>query len=209
VARVTERPRCEWALGSPAMTDYHDTEWGVPVHEDVVHFEFLILEGAQAGLSWSTVLNRRSGYRRAFAHFDPAAVARFTPARVEKLLIDPGIIKNRAKVVSAVRNAQAFLEVQAEFGTFDRYIWGFVGGATRVNRWRRGDQLPATSAESEALSKDLKRRGFGFVGPTVCYAHLQATGLVNDHLVRCFRYAELTPAPSARPGSRARPSRTP
>ena len=173
------------------MTAYHDTEWGVPVHDDLVHFEFLVLEGAQAGLSWSTVLNRRAGYRKAFAGFDAARVARFSPARVEKLLADPGIIRNRAKVEATVRNARAFLAVQEEVGSFDVYIWSFVGGRPLVNRWRRTEQLPATSPESEALSMDLKRRGFGFVGPTVCYAHLQAAGLVNDHLVSCYRYQDL------------------
>src|SRR5579871_449909 len=166
--------RCDWAGTDPDMVAYHDTEWGVPVHDDPTHFEFLVLEGAQAGLSWSTILKRRAGYRKAFAGFDPAKVARFTPARVEKLLLDPGIIRNRAKVEATVRNAHAFLAVQEEFGTFDSYLWGFVGGRPVVNAWRRTAQLPATSAESEAMSKDLKRRGFGFVGPTVCYAHLQA-----------------------------------
>ncbi len=189
---MSEPARCEWATGNPAMTAYHDTEWGVPVHDDLVHFEFLVLEGAQAGLSWSTVLNRRAGYRKAFAGFDAARVARFSPARVEKLLADPGIIRNRAKVEATVRNARAFLAVQEELGSFDVYIWSFVGGHPLVNRWRRTEQLPASSPESEALSKDLKRRGFGFVGPTVCYAHLQAAGLVNDHLVSCYRYRELT-----------------
>ena len=184
--------RCEWGGNDPEMVAYHDTEWGVPVHDDPTHFEFLVLEGAQAGLSWSTILHRRAGYRKAFAGFDPAKVARFTPARVEKLLADPGIIRNRAKVESAVRNARAFLAVAEEFGSFDAYVWGFVGGRPIVNSWRRIGQVPPTSPESEALSKDLRRRGFGFVGPTVCYAHLQATGLVNDHLVSCFRYAELT-----------------
>jgi DNA-3-methyladenine glycosylase I len=186
------RQRCDWAGSDPEMVAYHDTEWGVPVHDESTHFEFLVLEGAQAGLSWSTILKRRGGYRKAFAGFDPVKVARFTPARVEKLLLDPGIIRNRAKVESTVRNAKAFLAVQKEFGTFDAYIWGFVGGRPVVNKWRRTAQLPPTSAESEALSKDLRRRGFGFVGPTVCYAHLQAAGLINDHLVSCFRYAELT-----------------
>jgi DNA-3-methyladenine glycosylase I len=176
------------------MVAYHDTEWGVPVHDDATHFEFLVLEGAQAGLSWSTILKRRGGYRKAFADFDAAKVARFTPARVEKLLLDPGIIRNRAKVEATVRNARAFLAVQDEFGSFDAYVWGFVGGRTIVNAWRRMGQLPAVSAESEALSKDLRRRGFGFVGPTIVYAHLQASGLVNDHTVSCFRYAELTGA---------------
>jgi DNA-3-methyladenine glycosylase I len=184
--------RCDWAGSDPEMVAYHDTEWGVPVHDDPTHFEFLVLEGAQAGLSWSTILKRRSGYRKAFAEFEPAKVARFTPAKVERLLTDTGIIRNRAKVNATVRNARAFLEVQEEFGSFDAYIWDFVGGRTIVNKWRRTAQLPPTSAESEALSKDLKRRGFGFVGPTVCYAHLQAAGLINDHLVGCFRYAEIT-----------------
>ena len=184
--------RCDWAGTDPEMVAYHDGEWGVPVHDDPTHFEFLILEGAQAGLSWATILKRRRGYAKAFAGFDAAKVSRFTPARVEKLLTDPGIIRNRAKVEATVRNARAFLAVQEEFGSFDAYIWGFVGGRPIVNKWRRTAQLPAITAESEALSKDLRRRGFGFVGPTVCYAHLQATGLVNDHLVRCFRYGELT-----------------
>ena len=186
--------RCEWAGSDPGMVAYHDTEWGVPVHDDPTHYEFLVLEGAQAGLSWSTILKRRAGYRKAFAGFEPAKVARFTPAKIEKLLSDTGIIRNRAKVESAVRNARVFLDVAEEFGSFDRYIWGFVGGRPVVNKWRRMAQLPPTSPESEALSKDLRRRGFGFVGPTVCYAHLQATGLVNDHVVSCFRYAELTGA---------------
>jgi DNA-3-methyladenine glycosylase I len=191
--------RCEWAGTDPAMVAYHDTEWGVPVHDDVVHFEFLVLEGAQAGLSWSTILKRRGGYEKAFAGFDAAKVARYTPAKVDKLLTDTGIIRNRAKVESTVRNARGFLAVQKEFGSFDDYIWGFVGGRPIVNKWRRIAQLPPTSAESEALSKDLKRRGFSFVGPTVCYAHLQAAGLVNDHIVGCFRYAELTGAAKAAP----------
>jgi DNA-3-methyladenine glycosylase I len=188
------RRRCDWAGTDPEMVAYHDTEWGVPVHDDDTHFEFLVLEGAQAGLSWSTILKRRSGYRKAFAGFDPVKVARFTPAKVEKLLTDTGIIRNRAKVKSTVRNAGLFLDVQKEFGSFDAYIWGFVGGRPVVNRWRRMAQLPPTSPESEALSKDLRRRGFSFVGPTVCYAHLQAAGLINDHLVGCFRYDEITGA---------------
>jgi DNA-3-methyladenine glycosylase I len=183
--------RCDWADG-PEMIPYHDTEWGVPVHDDRTHFEFLVLEGAQAGLSWLTILKRREGYRKAFAGFEPAKVARFTPAKVEKLLADTGIIRNRAKVESTVRNAKAVLAVQEEFGSFDAYLWGFVGGRPVVNKWKRVAQVPPTSPESEAMSADLRRRGFGFVGPTVCYAHLQAAGLVNDHLVGCFRYAELT-----------------
>jgi DNA-3-methyladenine glycosylase I len=189
---MAEPVRCGWVGTDPAMIEYHDTEWGVPVHDDMVHFEFLVLEGAQAGLSWSTILKRRAGYRRAFAGFDPARVARFTPARVEKLLGDPAIIRNRAKVEATVRNARAFLVVQEDLGSFDSLIWSFVDGAPVVNRWRRTDELPATSPESHALSRELKRRGFGFVGPTVCYAHLQAAGLVNDHLVGCHRYGELT-----------------
>jgi DNA-3-methyladenine glycosylase I len=183
--------RCQWATG-PWMTPYHDTEWGVPVHDDRTHFEFLVLEGAQAGLSWLTILKRRDGYRRAFANFEVETVARFTPKRIEKLLTDTGIIRNRAKVESTVRNARLFLEVQEEFGSFDAYLWEFVGGRTKVNKWKRIEQLPALTAESEALSADLRRRGFRFVGPTVCYSHLQAAGLINDHLVGCFRYAQLT-----------------
>jgi DNA-3-methyladenine glycosylase I len=173
------------------MVPYHDTEWGVPVHDDRTHFEFLVLEGAQAGLSWLTILKRRDGYRKAFANFDAAKVARITPARVEKLLLDPGIIRNRAKVEATVRNARAFLAIQKEFGSFDNYIWDFVGGKVRQNKWRRIEQLPASTDVSEKLSKDLKARDFRFVGPTVCYSHLQAAGLVNDHLVSCFRHGEV------------------
>ncbi len=183
--------RCDWAGTDPAMVAYHDTEWGVPVHDDTVHFEFLVLEGAQAGLSWATILKRRDGYRKAFAGFDAAKVARFTPARVDKLLGDPRIIRNRAKVEATVRNARAFLGVQEEFGSFDAYLWGFVDGSPVTNRWRRSAQLPAITPRSEALSKDLRRRGFSFVGPTVMYAHMQAAGLVNDHLLGCFRHAEV------------------
>jgi DNA-3-methyladenine glycosylase I len=186
-----DRPRCHWAQG-PWNIPYHDTEWGVPVHDDRTHFEFLVLEGAQAGLSWLTILKKRDGYRRLFANFDVEKVARFTPARLEKILLDPGIIRNRAKVEATVRNARAFLAVQEEFGSFDAYMWGFVGGKPKVNKWRRMEQLPATTPISEALSADLRTRDFRFVGPTVCYSHLQAAGLVNDHLVSCFRYAELT-----------------
>lgn len=196
------RVRCPWSLGvTPAYQRYHDEEWGVPVRDDRRQFEFLVLEGAQAGLSWRTVLARREGYRRAFADFDPARVARFTPARVERLLADPGIIRNRLKVASAISNARAFLAVQAEFGSFRDYIWGFVDGRPVQNRWRRQDQVPATSAVSDALSRDLKRRGFRFVGSTIIYAHLQATGLVNDHLVGCYRHAELA---GSQPRARAR-----
>ena len=170
---------------------YHDAEWGVPVHDDRVFFEFLILEGAQAGLSWSTILNKRAGYRRAFADFDPARVARFTPSRVDKLVGDAGIVRHRQKIESAVTNARAFLAVQQAHGSFDTYVWQFVGGAPRRNAWRALKQVPASTPESDALSKDLRKRGFKFVGSTICYAFMQATGLVNDHVVTCFRYREL------------------
>lgn len=162
------------------------------MHDDRTHFEFLVLEGAQAGLSWLTILKRRDGYRKAFANFDVAKVARFTPAKIEKLLLDPGIIRNRAKVTATVGNAKAFLGVAAEFGSFDAYLWGFVGDRPKVNKWRRTEQIPALTSISEAVSADLRARGFRFVGPTVCYSHLQAAGLINDHLVSCFRYPELT-----------------
>ncbi len=181
--------RCKWAEGvSLDYIAYHDEEWGVPIHDDRVQFEFLILEGAQAGLSWSTILNKRAGYRKAFADFDPQKVARFTDKRVEKLLADPGIVRNRLKVQSAVTNARAFLAVQEEFGSFSDYIWGFVDGKPIQNRFRNDADVPATSKESDALSKDLKKRGFKFVGSTIVYAHMQATGLVNDHVVGCFRH---------------------
>jgi DNA-3-methyladenine glycosylase I len=181
--------RCKWAEGvSLDYIAYHDEEWGVPVHDDRVQFEFLILEGAQAGLSWSTILNKRAGYRKAFADFDPQKVARFTAKRIDKLLQDPGIVRNRLKVQSAVTNAKAFLAVQDEFGSFSDYIWGFVDGEPIQNRCRKDADIPATSKESDALSKDLKKRGFKFVGSTIIYAHMQATGLVNDHVVGCFRH---------------------
>ena len=181
--------RCKWAEGvSLDYIEYHDREWGVPVFDDRVQFEFLILEGAQAGLSWSTILNKREGYRKAFADFDPEKVARFTAKRVERLLQDPAIVRNRLKVQSAVTNAKAFLAVQEEFGSFSDYIWGFVDGTPIQNRFRKDSEVPATSAESDALSKDLKKRGFKFVGSTIVYAHMQATGLVNDHVSSCFRY---------------------
>jgi DNA-3-methyladenine glycosylase I len=172
------------------MTAYHDAEWGVPVHDDRTHFEFLVLEAAQAGLSWAIVLKKREGYRRAFSGFDPVKVARYTPARVEKLTADPGIVRNRMKIQAAVQNARAFLAVQEAFGSFDAYCWRFVGGRPRVNRPTTGAGIPATSPESDAFSKDLKTRGFAFVGSTIVYAHMQAVGMVNDHLVRCFRYRE-------------------
>ncbi len=173
------------------MEAYHDVEWGVPVHDDRRHFEFMVLEGAQAGLSWRTILLRREGYRRAFAGFDPQKVARYTPAAVERLLADPGIVRNRRKVESAVANARAFLKVQDELGSFDALIWRFVGGSPVVNAWRKLAQVPVTTRESEALSKELVRRGFRFVGPTIVYSHMQACGLVNDHLVSCDRWAAL------------------
>ena len=186
-----EKFRCPWSLGFDQYIEYHDKEWGVPVHDDNVHFEFLILEGAQAGLSWSTILKKRDGYRKAFANFDPKKVARFTEAKLEKLLLDPGIVRNRLKVYDAVNNAKRFLEVQKEFGTFDKYIWGFVGGKPIVSKLKTLKEIKPTSPESDALSKDLIKRGFKFVGSTVIYAHMQACGLVNDHLVDCFRYHEV------------------
>jgi DNA-3-methyladenine glycosylase I len=197
MAPAREEPkRCGWVAGAtPLMIAYHDEEWGVPVHDDRRHFEFLVLEGAQAGLSWSIVLNKREGYRRAFSDFDPAKVARYTNARIEKLTANPAIIRNRQKIEAAVRNAGAFLAVQEEFGSFDAYCWRFVGGRPRLNRWTAHGQVPATSVESDALSKDLKKRGFSFVGSTVIYAHMQAVGMVNDHLVDCFRYREAQRVP--------------
>ena len=184
--------RCAWVnLADPLMVEYHDREWGMPVHDDRKHFEFLILEGAQAGLSWSTVLRKREGYRRAFADFDPEKVARFTEKRIEKLLLDPSIIRNRQKVASAIKNARHFLAVQEEFGSFDAYAWRFVDNRPQLNRRTAGDAIPATSPESDAFSKDLKSRGFSFVGSTVIYAHMQAVGMVNDHLVDCFRYRDV------------------
>jgi len=177
--------RCPWSLGSAEYMAYHDGEWGRPVHDDRVFFEFLLLEGAQAGLSWSTILGKRANYRRAFAGFDPAKVARFSAAKIAKLLADPGIVRNRLKVAGAVRNAKAFLAVQREFGSFDAYVWRFVGGRPKVNRPRSIKSVPATSPESDALSQDLKRRGFTFVGSTIIYAFMQATGLVDDHVVGC------------------------
>jgi DNA-3-methyladenine glycosylase I len=181
--------RCSWP-SSPLDIAYHDREWGVPVHDDSVLFEFLILEGAQAGLSWSTILKKRENYRLAFASFDPKKVARFTPEQKGKLMRNEGIVRNRLKIDSTVTNARAFLAVQKEFGSFDRYAWGFVGGKPRQNA-RKGRDIPASSAESDALSKDLMRRGFRFVGSTICYAFMQAVGMVNDHLTTCYRYREL------------------
>jgi DNA-3-methyladenine glycosylase I len=182
--------RCPWPVGD-LYTAYHDTEWGVPLHDDRALFEFLILEGAQAGLSWHTVLKKRENYRAAFDQFDPEKVARYTPAKIKKLLSNPGIIRNRLKIASAVRNARAFLAVQEEFGSFDKYIWRFVDGRPIINRHRSMKQVPASTRVSDAMSQDLKQRGFNFIGSTICYAHMQATGMVNDHLVDCFRHREL------------------
>ena len=182
--------RCTWAT-TEQMIAYHDREWGVPQHNDEVLFEFLILEGAQAGLSWSTILAKRDAYRAAFAGFDPAAVARFNARDIARLLKNEGIVRNRLKIQSAVANAHAFLAIQREFGTFDRYIWQFVGGRPKLNGWRTSKTVPAETKESQALSKDLKKHGFNFVGSTICYAFMQAVGMVNDHLTECFRYKEL------------------
>ncbi|MGH9045150.1 MAG: DNA-3-methyladenine glycosylase I [Acidimicrobiales bacterium] len=182
--------RCTWAVGEH-LIPYHDVEWGVPVHDDRRHYEFLVLEGAQAGLSWVTVLRRREGYRTAFANFDPEKVASFSQGDVARLLGDSGIIRNRAKVESAITNARALLALRDSLGSFDTYLWDLVGGAPLINRWRSHTELPASTTISERLSKDLRTRGFRFVGPIVCYAHLQAAGLVNDHLVSCFRWSEL------------------
>lgn len=183
--------RCAWAgETSLAYIEYHDKEWGVPVRDDQTQFEFLILEGAQAGLSWSTILNKRAGYRKNFADFDPQKVARFTNKRIEKILLDPGIVRNRLKVNSAVTNARAFIKLQEEYDGFCNYIWQFVGDKPKQNRFKAMADMPATSAESDALSKDLKKRGFKFVGSTIMYAHMQATGMVNDHVTTCFRHKE-------------------
>jgi DNA-3-methyladenine glycosylase I len=184
--------RCSWVnVDHQLMREYHDREWGVPTHDDRTHCEFLILEAAQAGLSWSIVLNKRKSYRRAFSQFDPEKVARYSPARIDKLTADPGIVRNRLKITAAVKNARAFLAVQKEFGSFDAYCWQFVDGRPRQNRWKSTREIPATTAESDAFSRDLKRRGFTFVGSTVIYAHMQAVGMVNDHLIDCFRYRDV------------------
>ena len=185
------KPRCGWCGDDPLYVRYHDTEWGVPVYDDRKHFEFLILEGAQAGLSWITILRKRENYRKAFANFNAARVARFGARDVRRLLQNAGIVRNRLKISAAITNARAFLAVQKEFGSFDNYVWRFVGGRPRVNRRRSLKQLPARTRESDALSKDLKSRGFRFVGPTIVYAHMQAVGMVNDHLVSCFRHRAL------------------
>lgn len=185
--------RCEWVGDDPLYIEYHDREWGVPVHDDKIHFEFLILEGAQAGLSWLTILKRRDGYKRVFHGFDPNKVSVMTDADIEDALNDEGIIRNRLKVQSAVKNARAFLQIQEEFGSFDDYIWSFVDGQPIINRWKELSQIPASTDTSERISKDLKRRHMSFVGPTIMYAHMQATGLVNDHQMDCFRWRQLQP----------------
>jgi DNA-3-methyladenine glycosylase I len=182
--------RCPWATTEPNLS-YHDREWGVPVHDDRLLFEFLTLEGAQAGLSWQTILKKRDNYRSAFQDFDSSKVARFTPIRIEKLMLNPGIVRNRLKIESTVSNAKAFLEIRKTFGSFDTYVWEFVNGTPRINRWESFRKIPASTPESDALSLDLKRHGFRFVGTTICYAFMQAVGMVNDHLIDCFRYKQL------------------
>jgi len=190
--RGTMRKRCPWADPDDAlMIEYHDKEWGVPVHDDRRLYEFLVLEGAQAGLNWTTILRKRENYRRAFAGFDPKMVAAFDARRIRRLLGDPGIVRNRLKVEAAVDNARAFLAVQSEHGSFDSYIWSFVGGKPIQNEWNKLAQIPVASPEAKAMNSDLKKRGFRFVGPTICYAFMQAVGMVNDHLVECFRHREL------------------
>lgn len=183
-------PRCAWARNELSI-GYHDAEWGVPLHDDRALFEFLILEGAQAGLSWITILKKRAAYRAAFDRFDARKVAKYDDARVARLLADEGIVRNRLKIRAAIQNARSFLDVQKEFGSFDRYVWQFVGGGPIQNRWRATDQLPARTEQSDAMSKAMQKRGFTFVGSTICYAFMQATGMVNDHLVSCYRYREL------------------
>jgi len=195
---MTEKTRCGWCGDDPLYVAYHDEEWGVPVFDDRTLFEFLILEGAQAGLSWSTILKKREGYQAAFDDFDPEVVARYDERKTAELLADAGIVRNRLKVASAVSNARAFLEVQAEYGSFSEYIWGFVEGAPIQNKWRTLAEIPAKTPLAETISKDLKKRGFRFVGPTIVYAHMQATGMVNDHLLDCFRYPEITVMPGGK-----------
>ncbi len=184
------KKRCDWPGDNELMIEYHDTEWGVPLHDDRKLFEFLLLDNAQAGLSWQTILNKRENYRKAFDNFDPPRIARYTERKIASLLNNPGIVRNRLKVRSAVTNARAFLEVQAEFGSFDCYIWQFVDGTTICNKWKKLEDIPATSAESDAMSKALKKRGFKFVGSTICYAFMQSAGIVNDHLTHCFRHKQ-------------------
>lgn len=185
------KTRCAWVGDDPLSIDYHDQEWGVPLHDDQRLFEFLVLEGAQAGLNWITILKKRDNFRRAFEDFDPVRVAQFDEAKVQELLQNPGIVRNRRKIEAAISNARAFLEVRSEFGSFDAYVWGFVNGQPLQNYWKSLSELPAQTVESQALSKGLKKRGFSFVGPTICYAFMQAVGMVNDHTVDCYRHAEL------------------
>jgi len=189
--KSSDKSRCPWCLGDEDYIAYHDRQWGVPVHEDRLLFEFLVLEGAQAGLSWLTILKKRSNYRRAFDDFDPARVARYDENKIQRLLADPGIVRNRLKIRAAVENAAAFLKVKERYGSFDRYIWRFVDGRPVINNWSRLEQIPASTPVSEKMSRELKKLGFKFVGPTICYAFMQAVGMVNDHLVSCFRHAEL------------------
>lgn len=189
---MEEISRCSWAGNDPEYIAYHDKEWGVPVHEERLLFEFLVLEGAQAGLSWQTILRKRSNYRQAFAGFDPSIVAYYNDEKIQELLSNPGLVRNRLKINSAVRNARAFVSIQDEFGSYDRYIWGFIGGRPIVNKWESLRQVPAETAESRDISRDLKNRGFSFVGPTIVYAYMQAVGMVNDHLLSCFRHAQLS-----------------
>jgi len=184
--------RCDWAIANPLEREYHDEEWGVPVHDDRLLFELLILEGAQAGLSWATILQKRAGYMAAFDNFNVKKIARYSDAKKEKLLQESGIVRNKLKISAAVTNAKCFLTVQKEYGSFDSYIWSFVGGSPIQNRWKTMADVPAITPEAEAMSKDLKRRGFKFVGPTTCYAYMQAAGMVNDHLISCFRYSEVS-----------------
>ncbi|HXZ35627.1 MAG TPA: DNA-3-methyladenine glycosylase I [Thermodesulfobacteriota bacterium] len=194
--------RCEWSGSDPLYLEYHDREWGVPLHDDRRLFEMLILEGAQAGLSWITILKKREAFREAFDSFDPSRVARFDGRKVRELLSNRGIIRNRLKIQSAVQNARAFLEIREEFGTFDRYVWQFVGNSPIHNRWKKLQEIPARTKESDALSRDLKKRGFKFVGSTICYAFMQAVGMLNDHVIDCFRYGEIKSAATGRGGSR-------
>ena len=185
------KSRCGWSTNDPLYIEYHDTEWGVPLHDDRRLFEFLVLDGAQAGLSWLTILKKRQNYRIAFDNFDPQKVARYDDRKISELMANEGIVRNKLKIEASVQNARAFLGIQKEFGSFDRYIWQFVGGATLKNKWKTLEEIPSQTPESAAMSADLKRRGFKFVGPTICYAVMQAAGLVNDHVVDCFRYEEV------------------
>lgn len=188
--------RCPWSLSSPEETEYHDTEWGVPVHDETRHFEFLVLECSQAGLSWLTILRKRENYRRAFAHFDAQTVANYGPTEIETLMNNPGIVRNRRKIEAAIKNARVFLAIQEEMGSFDHYIWSFTDGRPHHNAWTDHNEVPTTSPLSDTISKDMKKRGFGFVGSTTIYAHLQSIGVVNDHLVNCFRYDFIRALPS-------------